>query len=216
MNFRVSFAVSVALICAVGILGIVRLNDLNKDYSSAIDRHAKPLDLAIDILQTVLSLKIEMRNCILFTGKPDTVTVIKSTVDEHCKWFEDNAASFGKSIVRPDVKALFNEAVEKYYNVFKPGIYKMVDDAYKGTNAEEMTEYMLNVTKPAADLISDHINVMTEIKIGALNETQKVGNDFFKTNYTGMIVILALCVVLSGIVHFRAINACNDKDNGVD
>jgi len=201
-KFLVSFAITVALICVIGIMGIVSVNGLNNHYSSAIDNHAMPLNQAISVVGAMRAVHAETMACIVYTGNKDEVLHTRKEMDRSLKEFEDSASAFGRFIVRPEVKALYYEAMKVYSDVFKRGAHKIADDAEMGVSQAEMIEYMNKVTKPALELVTDNILKAASIKADQVLVDEAKGNAQSQTVFVTMIILIIVSIGISGIVHF--------------
>jgi len=210
-----SFGITAALICAAGVTGVVGLNAMNNDCSNTIVNHALPLNSAINIVADFQAACSDMRTCILHTGDKETLRKTRRSIDYHCKTFEDSVAAFGKFIVRPDVKALFDESIREYINVFKPGVYKIADDAENGAPQTVLIEYMANIA-PSSEAITENMLKIADIKAGQL-EMFSDGRRNLSVSFTAvMITLLVVGVVVSGIAHFIYIANAVEADGGTD
>jgi len=212
----VSFGITASLICVVGVTSIVSLNGLNNDYSDTVVNHALPLNSAINIVESVLSLCSDMRSCILYTGDKDKLREIRRSMNGHCKVFEDSAAAFGRAIVRPDVKALFDESIKVYINVFKPGVYKIADDAENGAPQAELIEYMKNVTIPSSETITENMVNIADIKADRLATFSDECRDLSANFTTVMVTVLIVGVAISGVVNFIYIANAVEAEGGTE
>jgi len=183
MKLLVGFGVVVAVILAVCIVSISSLQRVDRKYAETIKNHAMPLNPAINVVGAIHSLRADSRGCIIFTGNKEKIEDTKKAIAKDSKEFEDSAASFGKSIVRPDVRALFDDAMKTYNEVFKSGLQNMVEYAEQGASQADMVNYMMTVTKPAADKIADDMVKATDIKAeqltGATTECNHLSADVF-------------------------------------
>jgi len=197
MKLLVGFGVVVLVTLVIGVVSVTKLLSIDTAYSNGIVNHALPLNSAINVVADLQALRSEMRNCVIFTGNKDHVKASKEIIDGLCKEFEDSAQSFGKFIVRPDVKKLFDEAMAEYKNTFKPGVYKIADDAANGRPQAELVEYMTNVTKPSSELVSDNMVKATDVKAAQLMQSSDECTSLTKSIATIMIILIIAGVVIS-------------------
>ncbi len=197
MKLLLGFGIAVALIVVVGITSVISLNGLNEDYSDCIDEDGIPLSDAGELLEAIHSLRAEVRSCIIYTGNKEKARDTKNSMDEWFKKFEEGASDFGKAASQPDLKALFDEAMSQYRNVFKPNAYKMADDADKGVPAAEMLVNMATVVKPSADIVADNMKKCMEIKTNMLREAQARGETLAKRIFITMIILILASVAVS-------------------
>jgi len=202
MKLLVGFGIAVVLIFAVSITSITSINKLNDDYTKTIDNHAMPLNAAINVVGNLQAMRSEMRNCVLFVGHVDKIEASKKNIDKLAKEFEDSAASFGKFIVMPEVRKLFDESMKEYNTVFKPGLYKIIDDAENNKPQADLIDFMIKVTKPSSEKISDDMNRATDLKAQQLRDAEKEGESLDKTINATMIILLIISVIISAILGF--------------
>jgi len=197
MKMLVGFGIVVAVTLIIGLVSVTNLLKIDAEYSKGIVNHALPLNSAINVVGNLQALRSEMRNCVIFTGNKEKIKASRATIDFLCKEFEDSSASFGKFIVRPDVKKLFDEAMAEYNKTFKPGVYKIVDDADAGRPQAELVEYMSNVTKPSSELVSDNMVKATDVKAEQLVQSSNDCSNLSQSIATIMIILIVAGIVIS-------------------
>jgi len=211
----VSFVITASLICVVGVTSVVSLNGLNNDYSDTVVNHALQLNSAINIVADFQAVCSDMRTCVLHAGDKEMLRKTRRSIDYHCKMFEDSAAAFGRAIVRPDVKALFDESIREYINVFKPGVYKIADDAENGAPQAVLIEYMTNIT-PSSETITENILKIADIKADRLATFSDECRDLFTKFTAVMVTIIIVGVAVSGVVNFIYIANAVEADGGTE
>jgi len=195
-KLSIGFGIAVAFILAVGLVGIVSMNGINTRYTYAINMHGKPLADAANILESIHSLRASTRGCVIFANDKERLQKSRRDMDVWFKEFEDAAASYGKDITRPDTKALFDEAMSKYENTYKPGVLKIANDAEKGVPAAELVS-QVNDIRPAADLIAADMKKCMQVKLEMLNDTEKAGSSEYTAALVIMISLIAVCIVVA-------------------
>ncbi len=195
MKLLVGFGVVVAITLIVGIVSVVNLLSIDTQYSNDIVSHALPLNSAINVVGDLQALRSEMRSCVLFTGNKDKIAESKKTIDGLCKEFEDSAASFSKGIVRPDVRKMFDDAMKRYKDEFKPGVYKIISDADNGVPQAALIDYMTKVTKPASEDVTNDMVRATDVKAEQLIQSS---DDCSKRSR--QIAAIMIVLVVAGIV----------------
>ncbi|MDR2692671.1 MAG: MCP four helix bundle domain-containing protein, partial [Chitinispirillales bacterium] len=106
----VGFGIAIMFILAVGIVSIVRVNDLNDDYSHSIDTHGQPLGDAAHILESIQSLRAELRLSILYTGQEEKVRATEALINGWCAKFEEGSKAFGNHLVLPATRENYAKA----------------------------------------------------------------------------------------------------------
>jgi len=216
MKLLVGFGVITLLVVAVSITSIISLNRLNDSYDTTISTHGLPLNPAINVMAAIHSLRAETRGCIIFTGNKEQLRTVRQSMEKWLKEFEDSSAAFGKTIVRPDVKQLFDESMDKYNKVFKPGAYKMLEDAEKGASTDVLLNQLMNVTKPSADVISENMMKATDFKADMLVNATDEGKKLAATINTMLIVILIVSVIIAGLLGVYIATLITKPVNGLN
>jgi methyl-accepting chemotaxis protein len=194
MKLLLGFGVMVALILTISLISVFNLLSIDETYSDVIVRHALPLNPAINVVGDLQAMRSETRNCVIFTGNKEKVREARKALDGLTKEFEDSAASFGKSIVSPEVKAKYDDAMKQYHEVFKPGIYKIAEEGEKGTQSEKMIEHLAEI-KQASDLVTDNMVYATDVKAGQL-----VSSSDDCTNQSRSIAVMMVAVLIVSVV----------------
>jgi len=174
------FGIAVLFTLIVGVVGVYELGKIDSKYEYAIETHGKPLVNGGALTEGISALRSSVRGAILFSGNPEKVNEQKNTVEERFAAFEKNAAAFGPTIVTPEIKALFNEAMEAYEKEFKPGARKILQDAAKGAKVSDLTEELAVVATPSANLISKNFNAIMAKKAELLTKTTAEGTAAYK------------------------------------
>jgi methyl-accepting chemotaxis protein len=200
VKLLIGFGISAVFILVVGLVSILSLNNLNKDYVDVIEKYGAPLADAGQILATIHSLRAETRTCIIFTGNKDRVRESKSEMDVLFKKFEDVSMSYGKVITRTDAKELFDEALDKYEKVYKPGARKIAEDAERGASTADLVSEMVNVTSPASDLIGKNMKRCMDIEQDMLHDEEMRGSALSNLIIVIVIVLMLLCLALSSVL----------------
>jgi len=193
----IGFGIAALFTLAVGLISIHELGRLNKDYTDAINNHGKPLKDAGGFLEAIHALRSETRAAIIFTGNNTLLMGTEAAMDNWCAAFEKSAQDYGKTIVDPGAKSLFNCALERYETVFKPSMYSILNDAKSGVPAAELTAQMINVARPSSDFVADALKRTMEIKIGKLNKSEENGTALYKHGLSVMTTLLILSLGIS-------------------
>jgi methyl-accepting chemotaxis protein len=201
MKLLVSFGVTVLLISVVSLVSIFNLLGIDDNYSAVIVFHALPLNSAITVVGDIQAMRSETRNCVIFTGNKDRVRNSKVALDRLMREFEDSAASFSKTIVNPEVKGKYGEAMKQYNDIYKPGALKIVAEAEKGAPVAEMVAH-LEMIKSASEIITDNMIYATDVKAGQLTSSSEEGTAQSRNIAAMMVILLIVGIIISGIVHF--------------
>jgi methyl-accepting chemotaxis protein len=202
VKLLISFGIAVALIIVTGAVSITNLNGLKDMYNDLIDVHGAPLAQAGLMLESIHSMRAEVRGSIIFSGRKDELIKTKALMDKWCAEFEENAKTYALSIRRKDAKETFDNIMKEYETVFKPNMYEMEKRGENNTPAAEMTKFMAEAVRPSADKIADGVKALVETKLTMLREAQETGN---KTSATSFVVMLILILAGAAISAFLGV-----------
>jgi len=192
----VGFIIVAAFAVIVGAIGIVNMGAIDNSYTSAIDTHAKPLENAALLLESIHSMRAEVRAAILFTGDTEKVGKQEALLNDLFKEFEANIDIYAATIKRDDAKALMDEA-KKQYGVFKSTAQDVVAKAKTGVPQSELITIMATTMKPAADTVGANVKKCSEIKSGMLDTTSEAASNREVLSVYMMIGSMAIAAALS-------------------
>jgi len=196
-KLSVVLGVTVTFIVLVGLISIFGMNGMNKRYIQAIDVHGKQLANAGRILEAIHSLRAETRACVVFAGDKERVLKMKAVMEDSFKEFEEAAEAYGESIINEDAKELFEEAMAKYEKFFKPATLRVAKGAERGEPQAGLATEMMNVTKPASDLIAANMKKCMELKLDMLAEAEDAGRGMYAAVTVIMVILIFLCAAVS-------------------
>jgi len=199
MKLLVGFGVMVALILAVSLISISNILSIDSKYSEVIVSHALPLNPAINVVGDVQGMRAEIRGFAVYAGNKEKIASGRKNLERYSKEFEDSAKAFGKYIVKPEVKQLFDEAMKAYNETFKPVAFKMAEDAEKGASREELAA-ALGTIAGVTDKIMEDISKATDLKAAQLVESSEDCTDKSRSIAVMMVVILIVSVVAAVIL----------------
>jgi methyl-accepting chemotaxis protein len=191
------FGVAVLFTVIVGVVGVYELGKIDTKYEYAIESHGKPLVEGGALLEDISALRSSVRGAIIYSGNQEKVNEQKNSVEERFAAFEKSAAAFGPTIVTPEAKALFNEAIDAYEKSFKPGARKILQDAGKGTPVTALAEEMTVIATPAATLIGKNFKEIMAKKAELLTETTAEGTAAYKFALSVIFAIVLASATLS-------------------
>jgi methyl-accepting chemotaxis protein len=196
MKLLVGFGVVVAVILAISLVSIFNLRGIDESYSNAIVSHGMPLNPAINVVGDIQAMRSEVRGFALYTGNKAEVAKGRKNLDKFTKEFEDSAKVFGKSIISPEVKAIFDEAMKQYNEIFKPGAYKMAEEAEKGAPREELMSKLADL-REAAEKVTDNMQSATDVKAGQLRDASEECSKQSANVTTMMVVFLIIGIIIA-------------------
>ncbi len=209
----VGFGVVVAVILAISLVGIFNMRGIDTKYSEVIINHGMPLNAAITVVGDIQAMRSEIRGFALYAGNKEQVQGGRKNLDNLAKEFEDSAASFGKYIVKPEVKALYDEAMKLYNENFKPSAKKMGEDAEKGATQAELMSKLADL-RVTAEKITNNMDAATDLKASQLVQSSE---DCTKQsgNVISMMVIFLIIGVVVAVFFGVYISALISKPLGV-
>jgi methyl-accepting chemotaxis protein len=191
----VGFGIVVAVILAISLVSIINIKGLDSTYSNVIVTESMPLNPAINAYGAIQAMRSDSRNFVLYTGNKEKVLETRTSLDAWAKEFEDSSANFGKNVNRADAKKTLEDAMKLYYDTFKPGLYKLADDAEKGVPQADMLAYIETVTRPAGVNVAEAFLLTTDLKM----ETLVQASDDSTAKADGIVLLMEILLV-AGIV----------------
>ncbi|MDR2591182.1 MAG: methyl-accepting chemotaxis protein, partial [Chitinispirillales bacterium] len=191
------FGIAVLFTVIVGVVGIYESGKIEKKYTYAVETHGKPLVEGGALTEGISALRSSLRGAIIFSGNVDKVNEQKNTLEERFAAFDKHAAAFGPTIVTPEVKALFDEAMNAYEKEFKPGAHKILQGAEKGEKVSALADEMTVVATPAANLIGKNLNAIIAKKSELLTKTSDEGESAYKFALSVILAVIFASAALS-------------------
>ncbi len=193
-----AFIAITAITLVVGIFSIVRLNELDGEYTVAVDVHGKPLENAAHVLGSIHAVRAELRGAMLFAGEAEKVQAQRELVQGFLDTFDAEVAVFDAALVREDTRILMDEAMDAYTNKFLPAVEQCLADAESGEkDTAELAAFMASDLKPHVDLVINNINECMKIKAGMLETTSAAGDKLANDTLIILVVIIVLAFIIS-------------------
>ena len=191
------FTISALFMLILGGIGANGLDRLKNLYHFTINVHGNPL---IEISNALLSLqgtRFEVRGAILHAGDQEQLRQIEASIKEDMDNFETLMGKYSESIVRADVRQIYDEAMDIYASIYKPTVLEALDKAKKGHGRDELVRY-LSITKPASDEMVDKLVKAMKIKVYMMDkskaEADAVADD--------MVLIFIGVIIASVVISF--------------
>jgi len=200
LKLLTGFGVAVLFTVIVGIVGIIELDKIHTKYSKAVDVHAKPLVDVSALIEGISAQRSSLRGAIIYSGNSDKVREQKNTMDERFANFEQHAKAYGPTIVRPDAKALFDEAFSVYENKFKPGAIKVLQGAEKGLPIATLADVLAAEVTPYTTQIGDNLKKTMDFKVGMLDKTAAEAESSYKFALSVILISIFAGVALSALL----------------
>jgi methyl-accepting chemotaxis protein len=202
------FGVAALFTLIVGIVGIYQAGRIDTKYNYAIESHGKPLVDAGALLEGISAMRSSVRGAIIFSGNAEKVNEQKATLEERFSSFEKHVEAYRPTIVLPEAKQIFNEAVDAYEKNFKPEALRIIEGAKKGVPVTELAAQLAVIATPAATLIGQDLKKTMEMKAAMLDKTSQEGNAAYKfslslilaTIFAGAAVSVFLGIHISRII----------------
>jgi methyl-accepting chemotaxis protein len=197
MKLLVAFGVVVAIIIAISFVSIVNLLSVDSKYTLTLDTQSMPLNPAINAYGAIHGVRADSRLFPLYTGNKDKVREIRKSMDAWIKEFEDSAANFRRNVFQPEIAKMYEDAMKAYQETFKPGVYKLADDAEKGVSTAELMAYIESVTDPSGINIANAFLLVTDKKMEQLLKASDECTDLSERAVTIMVVLLIVSVLIA-------------------
>jgi len=197
MKLLVSFGITIALMIVVGVVSAVGLNQMDNNYSNYIDTHGTPLGDAAKLVEALQSLRAEVREAVIFTGKKEYLLKLEANIDKMKNEFDSYSASFEKSLKKPENKIKFANARKAYDDGFIPAVTDIFKRAENGEPQEELIKTLNAVAKPQAKIVSDAMGEVIESKRSTLAQANSDGTALSMKFITIIFVILSISALLA-------------------
>jgi methyl-accepting chemotaxis protein len=191
------FGIAVLFTVIVGVVGIYESGKIEKKYTYAVETHGKPLVEGGALAEGISAIRSSLRGAIIFSGNADKVNEQKNTLEERFAEFDKHAAVFGPTIVTPEVKALFDEAMAAYEKEFKPGAHKILQGAEKGEKVSALADEMAVIATPAANLIGKNLDAIMAKKSELLTRASDEGESAYKFALSVILAVVFASAALS-------------------
>jgi len=197
MKLLVGFGVVVAVIIAISFVSIFNLLSVDTKYTETLDTQGMPLNPAINAYGAIHAVRADSRLFPLYTGNKEKVRETRRSMDAWIKEFEDSAANFRRNVVQSDIVKIYEDAMKLYRDKFKPGVYKLADDAEKGVPTAELMAYIEAVTNPSGIDIANAFLLVTDKKMEQLVMASDECTNRSKSAITLMVTLLIVSVVIA-------------------
>jgi signal transduction histidine kinase len=191
MKLAIGFAV---IATSVFVVGIISLYHLDRSYTDAIEIHGKPLAQIGYALGHLQEARLGVRGAIIYAGDQEELRGIETTINQNLQKFETLMKGYGTTIRRDDAHKLYEESLNIYYEDFKPLVSKVIEDAKKGVDREELTKNMW-IAKTTSDVAVEKIFATMEIKEMMLGKTGAAC-----TFHTNVISIVFLAILAAEVL----------------
>ncbi len=197
MKLFVSFGVTIALMVVVGVVSAIGLNDLDGNYSASIDAHGTPLGDAAHILESLHSLRAEIREAIIYTGKKDELRTVGTSIDNLKKEYDKYTTEFAKALTKPEDKEKFAEAKKAYEQGFLPAVADILKRAEKGEPQDELLKTLSAEGRPSADIVSKAMSAVIDSKKAELKKANTDGSALSSQVIMIVFVILGISALVA-------------------
>jgi len=197
----VSFLIVIALSIMVGVIGIIGMRQIDIAMDDMYRKQTLPLaDVAI-ALESVESLRGDMRDAVLHTGDAGHIGTIKADVQNRKEALNDYMSAFEETIdaSETEIRVLFNEAVATLNNEFIPVLDKIIMSAETGVSESEL-KVVMDSASPAANVVRDNLMECMSLSISSAEIANQASTDRYMMLLTLIIVALVIAVVISVVL----------------
>ena len=199
-KLMIGFAIVVALSVAIGITGVVGLLSMGNAATDMYTNKAEPLGDLATAMEYFQRLRVQTRNAIIYTGNMEELDTVEVDLNDRFDVFESSMEAYYPSIATEDAIRLFDDIMENYEKIVKPGIQVVLEDARQGLPSMDLMVEMAGTTE-AANTIARELTELTQSRMnvmsGANQANQRLGT-------TLLIVILAVILVAVVVSVFLA------------
>lgn len=196
----VSFCIMSAVAVILGVISIFGLTNMSGAADDMYANKAKPLGDLTTATEYFQRLRVQVRNAIIYTGDTEQLKIVDSEMNDRITQFETSMANYKPSIVTDTGNQLFSDIMDQYNNTFKPGILRVLDDAKKGVDAEDLLKDMA-LTTEAANVIANDMASLVQARMDVMSnaddENKSLGNIMLMWTIIYMAVALIVSTLLS-------------------
>jgi len=196
----IGFVIVTMMTVATTLIAMISLNDINRDYTNAVDVHGKPLSAAGHALEAVHAVRAELRLYVVYVGIEGRADGVLETQENEIRiWsekFERYANEFGSSITDEKSKAKFDEAMEIFEKQFKVGMNRIIEGGKVGRRMEDLLEILLTETRTSMVTITSNLSSCMNDKTEMLDRYTVT----VRKNADSILIALGLITVVSVVV----------------
>ena len=188
----VSFLAVIVMTAIVGIIGIIGMGQINSGSEHIYEQQTIPLIAMGRAQEHFQRMRVQIRNIAINSGDTNAVSNFYDLFNDRRERFESRFSEFRPFLVSPEGIRMGDEIEQMYRNVFVPGMYQVIEGAREG----QSTAYLMGVmagTTVAADLISENIEGIMDIRMNAA-ATEAAGNT---ATYTTLLIVIIIVLVVA-------------------
>ncbi|MDR2558909.1 MAG: methyl-accepting chemotaxis protein [Oscillospiraceae bacterium] len=186
------FGVVLALAMAIGVAGIIGQSYMSS-AANEMYRTASPMSDLLVAVYDFSALRYEVSNAVLHADNIAYVTKIEGDMRLQFIEFEDLMRDYEYTITGSQGQELFDEIMDKYSRVVKPGMLDVIDKIRAGASLGELIA-ILDRIENDADVISADLKELGQIRTQIIRD-----RDASTTALARMMLILIISVIVVAI-----------------
>jgi methyl-accepting chemotaxis protein len=197
------FGLVLALAIAIGGVGIVGQNYMS-NAAEEMYKTASPMSDLLVAVYDFSALRYELANAVIHADDLDYVKKIEGEMNEQFTEFENLMEGYRATINGNGTESerLYNEIMDKYNRVVKPGMLETLQKIYSGEPTESLVA-ILDSIESDSDIISADLKELGNIRTTFIRERNESTTALATTL---LIIIIAVIVIAVVISVFLAIN----------
>jgi methyl-accepting chemotaxis protein len=194
------FGVVLALALVIGVVGVIGQSYMS-NAASEMYKTASPMSELMVAIYDFGALRYEVANAVLHVGDVAYVTKIENEMRAQFTEFEILMADYQKTIngATSESQVLYDEVMDKYSRVVKPGMLDAVQKAKDNTPISELVAILDNI-EDDADIISADLKKLGEIRTDFIRERDRSTTQLAQTMLLLIIAVIIVAIIIAIIM----------------
>ena len=190
-----SFVLVALIACAIGILGIIKIQQIEQSSSEMYERNTKPMAPILDMSVAFQRIRVNYRD-IALADSAELRSKYAARIKELEKVIADCYPEIEKSLKSAETKKAFAE-IKDSHEKFKPVVEKIITLAMAGKSTEAAAYMRSDVAFGAAKAVDTALQKLADIKIDLAKKKDVENNAAAKTAMTVTTVFAVIGVLLA-------------------
>ncbi|MCL2227221.1 MAG: methyl-accepting chemotaxis protein [Oscillospiraceae bacterium] len=195
-KLAVSFLVVIVLVTIVGVVGIAGMTQISEGSTDMFYTQLEPIVYMGYAREHFQRMRVAGRNVALSAGDLQQINADINYFDSQSRIFLDYLSRFRGFLITPEALRTADEIEHYYNNVFTPGMQNLFTAAQDNAPTSELIA-LLAVTSAAADVVSDNLSDILEIRVGQASTLEQENEAMSNTLTIVTVAVLVLAIAVS-------------------
>lgn len=191
-----SFAIVILMLIIVGVVGIYGITTMDEISSDMYLNKAKPLGELATGTEYFQRIRVQTRNAIIYTGDEEQLKTVDTDLHQRIDQFRTSMRAYEPSIASDKGQQLYDRIIEKFNNIFEPGVLKVLEDAKLGKSQSLLLEDMV-LTTEAANIIANDLAELTATRMNVMSEANDEGSRRGSLIFAVIIIVIIFAIAVS-------------------